>query len=954
MSRTRLVDRRGVSLPIVLAVLLVLAILAVSFARLMSVERSAASQRSIGLQSEFAAHAGVERAIAELLDLREGDLFALDADALYAGEDADRDGEVDAGEDANLDGIFQTSDCPVDQALAPSFQDPTTGGATDPIEVWSGEVGAAGPYELRYTLRLIDAASLLDLNSRQTNLSTLLENLGRAIDPFDPPIAADQAADVVAYRDSLPDRRFSRREELLAVASIGVDDFGRIEGYLTAYGTPQGALQAERTDVEGSHDEDTIADDVSAAILERRTPVNLNSAPRAVLQAILDGLEAWYVEDQAGVLYPNTAGNPNQDPDDGSGVRISTGEALRLAEAILVERRSGPFRTWRQLFEFLDALAVGTGTFDGSAGLRRLKADLVFANLDPNTDSWRFNPNRGWASLDRREADGTHVFRTVDKFDLVGEDGRTATSTTEGSLIPSGVFEITSLGRVFRDGELVASAEIRSVVRAFRTIRLDSQADFEGTSDRLTGGEGSATYRTDVLLTGEAAKSGVQTYPEFDPRSSGTTIPQSYEDDAGVLQDASTLPALYDGQVMLGQVDVAAEDAWLHVAFDEDGNDEDDDLEAEVGESTGDFIGEVVLQRSLLAPEEDDLESDVSTIVSNSTSSIPRFERDTNLHPDGIGFVSRRHLVKGGGSLPLRGTVQFWFKPMYSTHDDGQDDFPLVDKASGDPLYGGGFGTFGYGSESPNLYVDWTLDDGCILSMWQDVSPAMGNQTVFILQRSGGGYEWHAATLDRPIERGEWVLVTGVFDAERCTLYVNDREASGLLGTPYEFTSTFTTNWGIFNTNQKPSMSHGSMDEIRAFPDARGAVDVAFDYVSGRYRSSGTWTSPHLEIPGGEDVRFFGVTWTEYLPDVLLQPDIDVSVDVGPDLGSPFVADSAVFDDPTAANAIGLEGRTIRIQATLSAGPTDVVLIESPVLDDVTLVCGPLTMEILSWDVLTR
>lgn len=711
-------------------------------------------------------------------------------------------------------------------------------------------------------------------------------------------------------------------------------------------------LRPERRDLRLVQDPDDANDDVLRAVIEPRMVVNINMASRPVLQALFDGIEAWYVEAPNRAVFPNTPTNPNRDPDDGGPVRISRDEARLLAEAMILRRESvGPFASWKAVFDFLGS-PEGQNAFTGSADLRVLKGDTVFASLNPNTDSWRFNPNRCWGSLNRRGAGDSYVFRGVDKFDLVGADGVTPTFTTEGSLHPSGVFEITSLGRVVEtdSNRVVAQAKIRTVVRIFDVVGLSTQADFEGTSPRLTGSNAPAAHRQDLVISGEATKTQVQTYPEFDPRSWRSQIPQSYTDAAGYLVSGQGMPALYDGQIMLGIRHMGPDPAlFVDVPLAEDGDDTDNDFRNVIpGGGLGMFANDLIEQRSLIEPETQQLNATSVTHVSNSPTTIPRFERDANLQPDGIQFVTRRGLVHGGGSVPGRGTIQFWAKPMFPTHDDREDDLILMERnGRGDPLYSPGFNANGHGNISPALFCDWTMN-GHILGLWQTFYPS--NYTHFIMQ-SSLTYEWHSAVMSRPIQRGEWVLMTGVFDATHSELFINSEQASGPNGSTFNLTNVFSTNWGIWSSRVKPAIAHSTMGDLRALRDARSAIDVGIDYLDGRYHSTGSWTSPLLEIPGGKDVRFLGIAWTELVPDQLASGGVELSVDVEP--GAGFAADAGPFADPTANHQIGATGRRFRIRADLSAQPSmGEALIETPVLDDITIFFDRGETEILSWETL--
>lgn len=123
-----------------------------------------------------------------------------------------------------------------------------------------------------------------------------------------------------------------------------------------------------------------------------------------------------------------------------------------------------------------------------ATNLLDLKVDLIFANANPNVDTMDFNPNASWASLNRVDSKGYYLRRNVTKFDLFDVDGN-PTHTTEFCFRTTGVYQITSIGRIIAaDGALLAERQIVSAIKFFDTMRLTSQKDFElGPHDYYAG-----------------------------------------------------------------------------------------------------------------------------------------------------------------------------------------------------------------------------------------------------------------------------------------------------------------------------------------------------------------------------------------------------------------------------------------------------------------------------------
>ncbi len=945
--------RRAVALLISLGVLFVLSVLAVSFVRMQQLERRAGKSYAHLTRAKLAAEAGVRRALAGINEyVSSGTINMATADWRYHGEDANKNGIADAGEDTNGNGLVEFEECPIEHATAPSFQmlGKTYSGEIRNKSVASGVVSNI-PYRepgiklITYTLKVIDTSSQLDLNwGTREVLGKILDNLGRAIDPVSPPIKPGEGAKIVDYRMTLAKRSFFSKEDLLSLSFISQDDFDRFEKFITVFGwRDPNVLNPIKFD-NTRNDPDSLKDDIKSAEIVERAPVNINGAPREVLIAILSGITASYVEDIDQVIYPNIPSAPNTNGSSGKSVVITPADADKLAAEIVAYRiATGPFRTWNVFFTWLSA---NSGTiFSGSTTAHKLlKADVVFANLNPNTDSQKFNPNFSWASLNRRSG-GEPAFRGCDKWDLLTTAG-TPGYTTEGTLTPTGTYIISSLGKVIdKFDKVIAEFKIRATVRAYEQFRLSSQYDFEGAS-------GTAGHRKDLLISGLSTKSGVDTYPEYDPRSwSISGVPQKViSASSGSSTSLTSAPAIYDGQLMLSTRAVGSAGTLLYSSFRPDGDGRTDDLRADLGSNSAAFAGHILRQRSVIAPETSSLEP--VERESGSRVTAPRFEWNSNLLPDGVLFASRRQLAYGGGTIPSALTVEMWVKMLFNTKNDRTDDLVLRDKRSSDILYGSGYSTNGFASKEPTLFLDMTIPSRYIPSpgLWESILSFWANHdttnTLQVILQDDATNEWHSAWHSGDLERGEWHHIGLVIDSIRNKLIVNGRENIGPDGANQTTVYIYNSNWGIFNTRMKPAMAHCTMDEIRVYPGARDTFSVIGNYLAGRYRTSGFWRSPWLTIPGGSSVTFLSATWTEHIPDNLTG---NIKLGFSSYKGKTLTG-AKVFSDPALANKLMLSGDRMRIRAEFSASSKSGALIDTPVLDSITVAYQRGGAQILKWE----
>lgn len=274
---------------------------------------------------------------------------------------------------------------------------------------------------------------------------------------------------IIKYRNSLPGKRFQSIDQLLEVIRPGpsippvcvspehrpllarkagrifdreninrdpaqtedqaiyfdnLDEFERLKDFIT---------------IEGWEDTTTIKPDPfnpTSLMAEPRYSVNLNTAPKEVLQTVI-----------------------------ANGMKImdaATFDAAKtLANTMIINRLQKPFTSWKDFEIFMDE-TIGTNTTKSSPpteiDLRLFeKKKSLITQLEPNTQLQRFNPN-------------SILVRSLDKAHF-------GTPTTELSLSHSGYYEIDSLG-------IITSTVLKGIDDELLTVL------YSGTSgDTITGGE---------------------------------------------------------------------------------------------------------------------------------------------------------------------------------------------------------------------------------------------------------------------------------------------------------------------------------------------------------------------------------------------------------------------------------------------------------------------------------
>ncbi|MBI4712446.1 MAG: hypothetical protein HY762_03970 [Planctomycetes bacterium] len=403
------------------------------------------------IRARMLAQTGFNRALSELKLLQVDDFVTNPLPAWqYCGEDSNRNNQPDKGEDQNHNNTLEITECPLNQALLPSFfTNYVSARNTDSPLVRSRQIGYSSESTPTYpdgrdvySLKIIDCAGQIYVNGTDDGTRRLLNNLGTVLKKD------SKIGDKIFNAREKLGRRFTVKEELEPI--LGADVFNCIKHYVTIYGwanpkviKPNPATTKEKDIYSWSEL------NPGNPATEPRAPININTACKPVLAAALGNLEGVYlsstggqggaphqmvqggVETPASPLSPTPIGRLTR-----VALNLSSDRKIidEVAERIIKRRLTKPFGGWQDFNEFCDQL-VKDGIFgktDPPAAQEQAqaKADLIKANANPNTLFNKFCPDR-------------ILYRWLDKSDLISY-------TTEFCFMPAGYFEIESSGMVFK------------------------------------------------------------------------------------------------------------------------------------------------------------------------------------------------------------------------------------------------------------------------------------------------------------------------------------------------------------------------------------------------------------------------------------------------------------------------------------------------------------------------
>ena len=384
-------NNKGIALILTVGVLALLVLVGTSFAINMMADLKFTRNFENTAKAKYFAEAGINRAIAELLYGNEG--FVSDA--------VDSSTEAWAGNN-----------------------------------VFAANIGRGG-----YTVnKIYDCAGQICINDANPNLSVMLENLVAALGA---PLAAGDGAAIAANR---PANGYVTKEEITGI----------LPGATLADKKAKYNKMADHITVQAFVDNYVInpLDLATPYAVTPRAPVNVNTASREVLIAVLTGIS------------------------DGNNT-VTAARAASLADHLINNR---PYATYDQIWSALLSAETLGYIANGDAA-------IVMANANPNTDLMRANPNYSWRYKhvsrgnpnDATGYDSKGVPYAIDKTML-------ATHTTEFSFNSGGYYEINATGFVSdASGNHIAAKSMQAVVKLFDIWRQTTQAQFaQGTRSNVS------------------------------------------------------------------------------------------------------------------------------------------------------------------------------------------------------------------------------------------------------------------------------------------------------------------------------------------------------------------------------------------------------------------------------------------------------------------------------------
>ncbi len=507
--RNRTETRRGGALIISVAVLAVMATLALSFARLMVMERDAATTQIETTRARFLAHAGAEYGMTHVHDVQAGRGYTTWRDPwVYHGEDG-----VD---------LAESPDVSLQAGVEMGY--PFSGVLARPAGAEKYSTNG-----LHFALRVRDLTSLIYVGRIEGGFNgnrRLLDNLGR-LQRADGTFAVldGTMGSALAAREPAQGYREFVDVEAALIAQYGgsaalTTDFELLQDYVTTVGWTD-----PKTVRPGANYLAMVSGSTDRAAA---SPINLNTAPVALLEAAFAGVQATWTDANGSVVVHT----------------VSDTAAQYLAARIQIERESFTndqkdegtrdpfFYSFADLERFLTRVALESGS-----GLSRRDAAVLLAMLNPNGRILRFNPDLRLRYLSDDPVDHlghtTSAARTEDN--RIYADKSTLTQwTTEGCFDAVGMFRIESLGRVIAlSGQVIAQHLITVVVRVAQKYRWTTQSDF-----------------ADLLASGTSQF--VDSYPESLPNngaahSASTTTGGLRAGESDDLPGTATLAALRSG-----------------------------------------------------------------------------------------------------------------------------------------------------------------------------------------------------------------------------------------------------------------------------------------------------------------------------------------------------------------------------------------------------------------------
>ncbi len=374
--------------------------------------------------------------------------------------------------------------------------------------------------------------------------------------------------------------------------------------------------------------------------VESRCPINMNTAPKEVLVAVLNGVSATYAQR-----------NPVSNAPTMTTVTLSIAEARALADHVIACRYfyggnpafpiGYPHVDWMHVFQ--DTFDTFTG-FSGGPAVALAKKDLCKAAFCPNTTIKKWNPD---VILVDPDVSGRTDFTLLDKTDM-------RVITTEFCYGSMGYYDIEVVGQIWdKNARTVAAHTLRSTVKMFDVLRLTTQEQFE--KYRVFDPAKEPNCTPSPPYNAGSRFVSIVTHPEF-PHDKNYPISVG----AAPWPGSAVKPARYDGQLLLnGWVDHRTTTNSFLVPFN--------DAKFDGVRGLGNLLNQ------------DPMRPVTNGMLPASITSWTNFY-NSQLHPFGVYFdkqyLSGQRLRYAEGNLPNggEGTIEFWIKPAIDLLGAGFDN----------------------------------------------------------------------------------------------------------------------------------------------------------------------------------------------------------------------------------------------------------------------------------------
>lgn len=292
--------QRGIILLFIISVLIVVVFIALIFSSVSKTYVSEAQVYNDNIKARFAAHSGVNFALAKLYSsLQENYISFISQDWVYNGEDLNLNGVLDPEEDVNNNGILDIYSALPEKALRPSFPlykdfvslkanyTPSSSKIPSPLNR-SEYLTKSNELSISFILKVKDTTQTFNLNDPNPKLINMLKNLSELIEV---PMSYEE---VKHFVKEIQDKIVLTNAVLPSSLA-----FSKLRQFMSLYGKTLDKLliPSAKKDLIGKNIisvRELLSENLKVG---KRSPININIAPYEIIKVILKDLEGIYVEE---------------------------------------------------------------------------------------------------------------------------------------------------------------------------------------------------------------------------------------------------------------------------------------------------------------------------------------------------------------------------------------------------------------------------------------------------------------------------------------------------------------------------------------------------------------------------------------------------------------------------------------------------------------------------------